>query len=133
MTDMTEWPEITIKSPGWNAAPDQIADFLRAVFPEDAILKYQRRIVETGMREAVAETRQVFENIKKIGGKPGDMTTVNYFDPDHEDFGGYYPSKLVCPHHETGTDVPRSMTPAMAPCPGYPSCKAGLQIRDTRR
>lgn len=133
MADMSEWPEITIKSPGWNAAPDQIADFLRAVFPEDAILRYQRRIVEAGLRESVEDLRKIFANIEKIGGKPGDQATVNHFDPDHEEFGGYFPSKLLCAHHETGTEVPRSMTPAMAPCPGYPDCRAGIEIRETRR
>lgn len=133
MSDISEWDEVTIKTPGWLATPDQIADFLRAVFPEDAILAYQRRVTEAGLREAVGEIRETFENVKKVGGTPGDAATVNNFDPDHKEFGGFFPSSLVCPHHETGTTVAYGMTPAMAPCPGIPRCKGGAEIRATIR
>lgn len=143
MTDINEWDEITIRTPGWKATPDQIADFLRAVFPEDAILNYQRRIVEGGMREQVAETREALDKkyveiAKQHGRVPKDMLQLTeglleLMDPDSPEWGGFFPSRLLCPHHETGTDVPRSMAPAMTPCPGYPSCQAGLQIRQASR
>jgi hypothetical protein len=140
MKDVNEWDEITIRTPGWKAKPDQVADFLRAVFPEDVILPYQQRVAEAGMREAVRGLRDAFRHaVKQRGDVPQDVillseTVLNMLDPDHKDFDGYYPSRLVCPHHDTGRKPPhRAMKPVMEPCPGYPQCKAGMEIRETRR
>jgi hypothetical protein len=139
---VSKWGEITIRTPGMRATPDEMADFLRAVFPEDAIETYQRRIGEGVLREAVADFRRVSERKAATSGHPMARQTseivemvLSALDPDDEGWNGYYPARLLCPHHDDGTARPafHSMKPVMAPCPGYPRCKAGMEIRETRR
>ncbi|AXH66424.1 hypothetical protein SEA_SATIS_275 [Streptomyces phage Satis] len=139
-TDLGTWDEITIRTPGWKARPEQVADFLRAVFPEDVVYRHQRRVAEAGLREAASELRQVFAKAaEKRGGVPKDVTMLvdgllNMLDPDHKEFGGYFPSGLVCPHHDVPVRPPyRNMEPAFQSCPGVPRCRAGSGIRETRR
>lgn len=137
--DLSTWDEITIRTPGWKAKPDQIADFLRAVFPEDAIEAYQRRIGEAVLREAVADFRRVNERKAAASGHPlakqtGEIVemVLSAMDPDDEGWNGYYPSRLLCPHHADGAKQ-SIFEPIMKPCPGYPRCRAGMGIRGTRR
>lgn len=139
-TDLSTWDEITIRTPGWRAKPAQVADFLRAVFPEDVVLPYQQRVAEAGMREAVKSLRRAFEQaVEKRGGIPKDMTMLiegllGMLDPDSEEYEGFFPSQLVCPHHDIPVRPPyRQMEPPMQPCPGHPRCRAGAGIRETRR
>jgi hypothetical protein len=138
--DPNAWGEMTIRTPGWKARPEQVADFLRAAFPEDVILAYQQRVAEAGLREAVTGMRTAFSKAaERQGGVPKDVTVLvsgllNMFDPDHEEFDGYVPSQLVCPHHDAPVRPPyRRMEPPMRPCPGYPHCRAGVEIRETGR
>jgi hypothetical protein len=138
--DVSKWSEITIKAPGWKAQPDQIADLLRAMFPEDALVDYQRRVVEGALDGAVAEFRQLMEkkfstdSAQDVAARSIIESVLSYFDPNHSDWGGYFPPRLLCPHHGIGGKVPYGRRrPVMAPCPGYPSCKAGIEIRETRR
>jgi hypothetical protein len=139
VSDVESWDEITIRTPGWRAKPDQVADFLRAVFPEDVILPYQQRVAEAGMRETVGELRAAFEGYVQANQVPKDMEmlfhgVLNMIDPDSKEFDGYFPSKLVCPHHggpETRTHS--AIPPLMKPCPGYPHCRAGMDIRESSR
>lgn len=139
-TDLSTWDEITIRTPGFRATPGQVADFLRAVFPEDVILPHQQRVAEAGMREAVSTLRRTFElAVEKRGGIPEDMVMLvdgllNMLDPDHAEYDGFFPSRLVCVHHDVPVRPPyRQMEPPMQPCPGYPRCRAGIGIRETRR
>lgn len=139
-TDPSNWDEVTIKKPGMRATPAEVNDFLRGLLPEDVILPYQQRIAEGGMREAVGDLRQALAIlIDRRGGIPKDVIQLfsgllDMLDPDHEGFNGMYPSKLLCPHHEGNTHPPhRQMNPPMRPCSGYPYCKAGIRVRETRR
>lgn len=140
--DLSKWDEITIRTPGMRARPDQIADFLRAVFPEDVIEAYQRRIGEGVLREAVADFRRVNERKAASSTHPRAKETgeiielvLSAMDPDGEGWNGFYPARLLCPHHDDGTARPafHNMRPVMSPCPGYPRCRAGMGIRETRR
>lgn len=138
-SDPKDWDKITIATPGWMAPADQIADFLRAVFPEDAILAYQRRIAEGALRGAVKEFRGVAERKLDTDSIQGEIamavteTILSHFDPDHPEWGGFFPPTLLCPHHDTsGQAVCHGSTPAMGPCPGYGLCRAGMDIRETR-
>lgn len=140
MSDVKNWDEITIRTPGWKARPEQVADFLRAVFPEDVILPYQQRVAEAGLREAVEDMRRAFALAsERNGGYPKDVTMLvegllNMLDPDHEKFDGYFPSKMVCPHHgQPESPGWNPVRPVMRPCPGYPYCRAGAEIRQTQR
>lgn len=138
--DVGTWDEITIKTPGMRANPAEINDFLRAVFPEDAVLPYQQRVAEAGIREAVKELRHaadravtqrddVPEHVKQLITGLLDM-----LDPDSKEYEGLFPSRLVCPHHEPRTaPAYRQMEPVLSPCQGYPYCKGGIEIRGTRR
>lgn len=136
MKDKGEWSEITVRTPGWKATPDEIADFLRGVFPEDGIHRYQQRIAEAGMREAVSSLRTAFqEAVQRRGGVPKDIQvlfqmTMAMLDPEHENFDGFFPSKLVCPHHDPErAPAYHQMRPVMSPCPGVPRCNPGSGVR----
>lgn len=140
--DVSKWDEITIRTPGMQATPDEIADFLRAVFPEDVIEAHQRRIGEGVLREAVADFRRVSERKAASSGHPMAEATkgiveivLSALDPDSEDWNGFYPARLLCPHHtdDTVRTAFHGMKPIMSSCPGYPRCRAGIEIRETRR
>lgn len=138
--DLSNWDEITIRTPGWKAKPEQVADFLRAVFPEDVLLAFQQRLVEGALRGAVQEFRNVAQRKFDPESIQGEIamavteTILSHFDPNHPEWGGKFPPKLLCPHHDTATRPPfYGMTPVMSECPGYPRCRAGAGIRETRR
>lgn len=138
--DLSQWDEVTVRTPGWRATPEQIADFLRAMFPEDAILKFQQRIAEGALRGAIGEFRAVAERKFDPASLHGEValgvteTILSHFDPDHKEWGGFFPPKLLCPHHDTATQPAfYGMTPVMSECPGIPRCRAGSGIRETRR
>lgn len=136
--DKSEWSEITVKTPGWKATPDEIADFLRGVFPEDGIHRYQQRIAEAGMREAISDIRAAMD--RKLGGKNPNSTErivrlvleefLSMLDPDDREFEGFFPSKLVCPHHDPAKEPAyHQMYPVMSPCLGVPRCNPGSGVR----
>jgi hypothetical protein len=140
MEDLSKWDEITIRTPGWRARPEQVADFLRAVFPEHVVLAFQQRVAEGAMRGAVKEFRDMASRKFDTATVPGEVaakiteTILSHFDPDHPEWGGKFPAKLLCPHHDTATQPAfYGMTPVMSECPGYPRCRAGMGIRETRR
>jgi hypothetical protein len=122
--NLDDWGEITVRTPGWKASADQVADFLRGVFPEDVVHRHQQRVAEAGLREAVGDLRKSFV---LVGG------LLDMLDPDHREFGGYFPSRLVCPHHDIPVRPPYLAGPVFQPCPGVPRCRAGSGIRETRR
>lgn len=138
--DVSEWDEITVRTPGFRARPEQVADFLRAVFPEDVVLAFQQRVAEGAMRGAVKEFRQVADRKLDPESIQGEValavthTILSHFDPDHKEWGGKFPPKLLCSHHDTDAEPAYyGMTPVMSECPGYPHCRAGMEIRETRR
>lgn len=138
--DVNTWSETTMKMPPWMASVEQVADTLRALFPEDAIRPYQQRVAEAGIREALRTLRyNVRQIIERRDDLPNELIglvehVLGMIDPDHSDYDGFFPSKLVCPHHNTQAEPAYpQMKPVMSPCEGYPFCKAGVEIRETRR
>jgi hypothetical protein len=91
------------------------------------------------MREAVADFRRVADRRLAGKGEAGKLARdlieeiLGHFDPDHEDWGGFFPSTLVCPLH----DQPESsranaygrMLPLFSKCPGVPRCRAHEGVR----
>jgi len=113
------WSEVTVKRPNrFTATPEEILDFLRENFPEDRLLKFQQRIVEGGLREAVGDLTAATD--RKAAKKPGPVSdalkeivggVLGMLDPDSPEYEGYWPSKLLCGHHD-----------GIGPCKGAPWC-----------
>lgn len=136
MTDMSEWGTVTIRTPGSFAGPEDMHRVMSELFCHDSVLAYQRRSAEAGARELVAEMRSAFRSrMEARGDIPGSdrlfmEKMLDLLDPDSPDWGGYYPSSLVCPLHEP----PKSTAscpgqPVFSECPGAPWCRADEGVR----
>lgn len=129
-TNHDGWESTTVLTPGSWAMADEMDSVIRALFSEDSVTNYQRRVGEAALREAVGELRADFAKaVEQRGGVPKDVMQLvegllALLDPDHEKFNGYYPSGLVCPFHQQPPGAASgSMRPAFAKCPGYPRCR----------
>ena len=114
MTYDKDWSEVTVKRPNrFTATPEEILDFLRENFPEDRLLKFQQKIVEGGLREAVNDVRRAVTS--KTARDPGPVSDImDMVDPDSPEYEGFWPSMLLCGHHD-----------GIGPCKGTPWCWSG--------
>lgn len=142
MTDepnMEGWGEATIRTPGAFAKPADMHRVISELFCHDSVLAYQQRSAEGAMRKAVGQVREaVAIALAKRGNVPQGVTrlidgVLNELDPDHEEWGGYFPSQMLCPLHAQ-PEASRAngygrMLPVFSECPGVPWCKAHLGIR----
>lgn len=133
---MSGWGEVTIRTPGAFAGPEDMHRVISELFCHDSVLRYQQRSTEAGLREAVIQLREAFAKVvERRGGVPKDVTMhvdglLNELDPDHENWGGYFPSQMVCPFHEQ-PDRPgwNPVAPVFSKCPGVPWCRAHEGVR----
>lgn len=136
--DMDGWGEVTIRTPGAFADPREMNAVMRELFCRDSILDYQRRITEAAMRSAVASWRRVINSKLKEGtGMDGVTlkameTVLDSFDPDHDEWDGFYPSVMLCPEHDSPVTPRYGKGIVFADCPGVPWCKAheGVAVRE---
>ncbi|MFE0472669.1 hypothetical protein ACFW2V_13740 [Streptomyces sp. NPDC058947] len=137
--DMKDWGETTIRTPGSWANVADMHRVISELFCHDSVHAYQQRTTEAGLREAVADMRRAMDKRLEDRGEAGDLARVlieeilSHFDPDHEEYGGYLPSTLVCPLHgqpekERSNDYGR-MLPVLSKCPGVPRCRAHEGVR----
>lgn len=137
--DMGEWGEVTIRTPGAFANVEDMHRVMSELFCHDSVLAYQQRTTESGMREAVAELRTAFKRAtERRGDVPADLiqlaeNLLDRMDPDHEEWGGYFPSQMVCPlHGQPGSSKVNGhgrMLPVLKACPGVPRCRAHEGVR----
>jgi hypothetical protein len=137
--DMSGWGEATVRTPGSWANVTDMHRVISELFCHDSVHAYQQRSAEAGMREAVAEFRNVAQR-KWSGDTEADRLALgiaeiilSHFDPDHEEYGGYFPSTLMFPLHDQSEKGKANgygrMLPVLSKCPGVPRCRAHEGVR----
>lgn len=129
------WGEKKIRTPGTFADPREMNAVIRELFCHDSVTDYQRRVVEAALREAIVYTKAAVN--RKLGGGGITEQTIKLvisefmacFDPDSEDFAGYFPAKMVCTEHESPVKAAHGMEPVFSSCPGVPWCMAHQPAR----
>lgn len=134
--NMDGWGEATVRTPGSFAGPREMNAVIRELFCHDSILEYQRRVVEAAMREAVAGWRRTLK--KRDMGSEGAFEEVaeeamkkilDSFDPEHDEWDGFFPPVMLCPEHETPVEPKYGRGVAFSACPGVPWCRAHEGVR----
>lgn len=142
MTDepnLSGWGETTVRSPGAFASVTDMHRVISELFCHDSVLAYQQRVTEAGMREAVADVRRIAARRLSGQGEAGKMAMafieeiMSMVDPDDKDWGGCFPSRMVCPLHgqpeKSDTNGYGRMLPVLTSCPGVPWCRAHEGVR----
>jgi hypothetical protein len=134
--NMSEWGETTIRTPGSWAGTEDMHRVISELFSHASVLDYQRRSAEAGMREGVAEVRAAFRKAMEARGDVPEHLRLlmegllSLLDPDSPEWGGYYPSGLVCPLHEQPQGALTSPgRPVFSACRGVPWCRAHEGVR----
>lgn len=137
--DMSDWGEVTIRTPGSWANVTDMHRVISELFCHGSVQAYQQRSTEAGLREAVADVRRAMDRRLADKGEAGELAgklieeVLEHFDPDHEEYGGYFPGTLVCPLHdqpkEGSANKHGRMLPVFSQCPGVPRCRAHEGVR----